>query len=148
MSVNTSHFSATITWQPSYSGGHDQTYHLSYRISEQGEPEWKTLKIPPASDDKASSFTLYNLQADTEYEFQLFSSNMLGNGNPTPVIRASTQAWSFGDKIYPTDASGATYIPNVQKPSGKFLTSFSGVFFVLSSLCLLSPFMQFTILYP
>lgn len=28
-------------------------------------------------------------------------------------------AWSFGEKIYPTDASGATYIPTVQKPSGK-----------------------------
>lgn len=37
------------------------------------------------------------------------------------ILELSKQnlAWSFGEKIYPTDASGATYIPTVQKPSGK-----------------------------
>ncbi|KAH7639027.1 protein turtle [Dermatophagoides farinae] len=116
VSVNTSYFAATIQWEPNYNGGYEQTFHLSYRISDQGDAEWKTIRVPPP--ETTNTFTLYNLQSDNEYEFQVYATNRLGAGQPSPIIRASTKPWSFGEKIYPTDASGATYIPTVQKPSG------------------------------
>lgn len=114
-------------------------YFPSYRIAEQGNTEWKTIRVPPP--ETTNTFTLYNLQSDNEYEFQVYAVNRLGAGSPSPIIKASTKrnlnsknlnlenllkffsmcfftAWSFGENIYPTDASGATYIPTVQKPSG------------------------------
>ncbi len=41
--------------------------------------------------------------------FKLFSSNLI------------LKVWDSEKGIYPTDAYGATYIPTVQKPSGKTL---------------------------
>ena len=90
MSVNASHFSATVRWEANYNGGYEQSFHLNYRISDQGETEWKTIRVPPP--ESTNTFTLYNLQADTEYEFQVYASNRLGAGLPTQPIRASTKS--------------------------------------------------------
>src|SRR5699024_6320645 len=49
--------------------------------------------VPPP--ESTNMFTLYNLQADTEYEFQVYASNRLGAGLPTQPIRASTKSMTF-----------------------------------------------------
>lgn len=52
---------------------------------------------------------------------KVFLSTNLHNRHDKPTLHLFLlffSAWSFGEKIYPTDASGATYIPTVQKPSG------------------------------
>lgn len=96
--MNASHFSATVQWEPAYNGGYEQSFHLNYRISEgggedfssssaaaaasglvsgsgsggsgsNGGGEWKSIRVPPP--ESTAAFTLYNLQAGTEYEFQV-----------------------------------------------------------------------------
>lgn len=90
VSVNTSAFAATVTWQPAYDGGYEQTYVIWYRMSDQpdqSESDWKTIRSP----EGFTTFTLYNLQQDTEYEFQVYSRNILGDGLPSPIIKAKTK---------------------------------------------------------
>lgn len=85
----------TVNWAPSYNGGYEQTFHLSYRVSDQGDTEWKTIRVPSirvSSPEITNKFSLYNLQADTEYEFQVYASNRLGVGDKSPTIRASTKS--------------------------------------------------------
>ncbi|KAJ6223357.1 hypothetical protein RDWZM_001902, partial [Blomia tropicalis] len=53
------------------------------------DAEWKTIRVPPP--ETTNHFTLYNLQSDTEYEFQVYASNLLGPGLPTQPIRATTK---------------------------------------------------------
>ena len=40
--------------------------------------------------DQASSFTVYGLQPDTDYEFQVQSRNSLGNGSFSQMVMAKT----------------------------------------------------------
>ncbi|XP_054162906.1 protein turtle homolog B-like isoform X2 [Oppia nitens] len=116
VSVNTSAFAATVQWIPNYNGGYEQTYHLRYRLSDSSDSDWKTIRVPPP--ESLTAFTLYNLQSDAEYDFQVFASNRLGVGMTSPIVRTRTKMWDLQKTIYPTDAYGATYIPTVQKPSG------------------------------
>lgn len=120
--MNTSYFAATVHWQANYNGGYEQTFQLryfesipnrihllisnvsflspfaiSYRLAEQGNTEWKTIRVPPP--ETTNTFTLYNLQSDNEYEFQVYAVNRLGAGSPSPIIKASTKRKI--DKISP-----------------------------------------------
>lgn len=67
---------------------HNKIDH-SYRISDQGDAEWKTIRV--SQPETTNTFTLYNLQSDNEYEFQVYATNRLGAGQPSPIIRASTK---------------------------------------------------------
>ncbi|KAF8796220.1 Protein turtle like protein [Argiope bruennichi] len=88
VTVNTSTVAATLTWLPAYDGGHEQTYVIWYRLADQGDSDWRTIRVYP---DGATTFTVYNLQADTEYDFQVLSRNKLGDGMFSPIIRAKTK---------------------------------------------------------
>ncbi|GFY72498.1 protein turtle [Trichonephila inaurata madagascariensis] len=88
VTVNTSTVAATLTWLPAYDGGHEQTYVIWYRLADQGDSDWRTIRVYP---DGATTFTVYNLQADTEYDFQVLSRNQLGDGMFSPIIRAKTK---------------------------------------------------------
>ncbi|XP_067132158.1 protein turtle-like isoform X17 [Centruroides vittatus] len=114
LSVNTSSFSATLNWLPAYDGGYEQTYVIWYRLADQGESDWRTIRVQP---DGATAFTIYNLQSEKEYEFQVLSRNILGDGLFSPIIRAKTNLWDF-KSVYPTDSYGSTYIPTIHRPSG------------------------------
>lgn len=57
-------------------------------MAEQGDSDWKTIRVYP---DGATTFTLYNLQQDTEYEFLVYSRNMLGDGLPSPMVKTKTK---------------------------------------------------------
>ncbi|XP_055945123.1 protein turtle-like isoform X2 [Argiope bruennichi] len=115
VTVNTSSFDATLTWLPAYDGNYEQTYVIWYRLADQGISEWRTVRVVP---EGSTTVTLYNLQPDTEYEFQVLSRNILGDGLFSPIVKARTKTWDYLGGVYPTDAYGATYIPTVQKPSG------------------------------
>ncbi|KAG8193648.1 hypothetical protein JTE90_024012 [Oedothorax gibbosus] len=115
VTLNTSSFDATLTWYPAYDGNYEQTYVIWYRLADQGVSEWRTVRVIP---EGATTVTLYNLQPDTEYEFQVLSRNILGDGLFSPVVKARTKTWDYLGGLYPTDAYGSTYIPTVQKPSG------------------------------
>ncbi|GFQ66732.1 protein turtle, partial [Trichonephila clavata] len=88
VTVNTSTVAATLTWLPAYDGGYEQTYVIWYRLADQGDSDWRTIRVYP---DGATTFTVYNLQADTEYDFQVLSRNQLGDGMFSPIIRAKTK---------------------------------------------------------
>ncbi len=62
----------------------------SYRFSDQGDTDWKTIRVPPP--ESLTAFTLYNLQSDTDYDFQVFSSNRLGVGLASPIVKARTKS--------------------------------------------------------
>lgn len=57
-------------------------------MADQGDSDWKTIRVYP---EGSTTFTLYNLQQDTEYEFQVYSRNILGDGLPSPVVRSQTK---------------------------------------------------------
>lgn len=63
-----------------------------YRLADQGDSDWRTIRVYP---DGATTFTVYNLQADTEYDFQVLSRNKLGDGMFSPIIRAKTKCKYF-----------------------------------------------------
>lgn len=53
-----------------------------------GDSDWKSIRVYP---EGSTTFTLYNLVANTFYEFQVYSRNILGEGLPSQVIRAKTK---------------------------------------------------------
>ncbi|XP_053203536.1 protein turtle-like isoform X3 [Panonychus citri] len=116
VSVNTSAFAATVTWQPSYDGGYEQTYVIWYRMVDTGDSNWKTIRVYP---EGSTTFTLYYLQPDTEYEFQVYSRNLLGEGLPSSIVKARTKVLDVSNgQSMPTDGYGSTYIPSVLKSTG------------------------------
>ncbi|XP_022245546.1 protein turtle-like isoform X2 [Limulus polyphemus] len=115
VSIKTSAFSATLNWLPAYDGNYPQSYVIWYRLVEQADNPWRTMRVEP---DETTTFTIYNLQPSSEYEFRILSRNSLGDGMFSPTVKTKTSPWDFLGRVYPTDAYGATYIPTVQKPSG------------------------------
>ncbi|KAG8194491.1 hypothetical protein JTE90_013246 [Oedothorax gibbosus] len=116
VTVNTSTVAATLTWLPAYDGGHEQTYVIWYRLADQGDSDWRTIRVYP---DGATTFTVYNLQADTEYDFQVLSRNKLGDGMFSPIIRAKTKSADYvgGSASSTTESSSSTVTPITEKPS-------------------------------
>lgn len=53
---------------------------------------WSQLTIP----GQATSFTLYNLQPNTDYEFMVLSRNDLGNGSFSDAVVARTLGKTSG----------------------------------------------------
>ncbi|XP_071040186.1 protein turtle [Parasteatoda tepidariorum] len=100
VTVNTSTVAATLTWLPAYDGGHEQTYVIWYRLADQGDSDWRTIRVYP---DGATTFTVYNLQADTEYDFQVLSRNKLGDGMFSPIIRAKTKSIDYVSSTIATE---------------------------------------------
>lgn len=87
VSVNTSAFAATVTWQPSYDGGFEQSYTISYRQADTGD-YWKSIRVYP---EGSTAFTLFKLEPNSEYEFQVVSRNAIGEGEPSRLVRARTK---------------------------------------------------------
>ncbi|KAK7105892.1 hypothetical protein V1264_017214 [Littorina saxatilis] len=125
-------FQADITWSPADDGGKPQFYMLWFR---QVGGQWNQLTIPGPS----TSFTMYNLQPDTEYEFMVLSRNELGNGSFSKSVKASTldpdrknrprsttvRADGYNPDLVtalPMDENGEPYIPNVTRPLGPLPT--------------------------
>nr|XP_027205598.1 protein turtle-like [Dermatophagoides pteronyssinus] len=88
LTINTSAYAATLMWQPNFDGGLRQHFTIRYRLSQDDDSGWKTMRVQP-SDSKV--FSLYNLQPDQEYEFQVFATNSLGRGPGSDVIKARTK---------------------------------------------------------
>nr|KAG5703598.1 hypothetical protein BaRGS_000983 [Batillaria attramentaria] len=106
-------FSARISWEPAYNGGRPQYYMLWFRPA--GSSSWGQLTIP----GQGTSFTVHNLDANTNYEFMVLSRNELGNGSFSEKVGAKTLGYQEGSATaLPTDAYGSTYIPNVQDSLG------------------------------
>ncbi|UXI20801.1 hypothetical protein NH340_JMT06743 [Sarcoptes scabiei] len=89
LTINTSAFAATIMWRPNFDGGLHQHFTIRYRLAKDDDSGWKTMRVQP-SDSKV--FSIYNLQPDTEYEFQVFASNQLGRGRGSEVVRSKTKS--------------------------------------------------------
>lgn len=117
VTVNTSTVAATLTWLPAYDGGHQQTYVIWYRLTDQGDSDWRTIRVYP---DGATTFTVYNLQAETEYDFQVLSRNLLGDGMFSPIIRAKTRPVEFTSSPDSSSTNPFTspFIPTGSKTSG------------------------------
>ena len=52
------------------------------------DSDWKTIRVYPKG---STTFTLYNLRPDSVYEFQVFSRNSLGEGQPSQIVKARTK---------------------------------------------------------
>lgn len=57
-------------------------------MADSGDSDWKSIRVYP---EGSTTFTLYNLVSNTYYEFQVYSRNILGEGLPSPIIRAKTK---------------------------------------------------------
>ncbi|XP_013786306.2 protein turtle-like, partial [Limulus polyphemus] len=115
VTVNTSASTATLSWLPAYDGRYPQSYIICYRVANEGANPWRTMSVP----DGATTFTLYRLDPDTEYEFRVQSRNALGKGMYSAVIRAKTSTEDFlGNSSTPTTDNGAPPNGPVQKPLG------------------------------
>uniref|UniRef100_T1JAP3 Protein turtle n=1 Tax=Strigamia maritima TaxID=126957 RepID=T1JAP3_STRMM len=117
VSVNTSTFEATVSWLPAYDGGFAQHYLVWYRESSRGDNAWRTLRVYP---DGASTYTIFSLSPNTEYDFQVLSRNELGDGMFSDIVTATTKPADYTMPVLPTDSSGSTYIPTIVKPSVYF----------------------------
>ncbi|KAI2798215.1 Protein turtle B [Blomia tropicalis] len=95
VTINTSAFAATVMWHPNFDGGLPQHFSIRYRFADDDESGWKTMRVQPP-DSKA--FSIYNLQSDSEYEFQVFATNQLGRGPGSEPIRARTKNKSEMDQ--------------------------------------------------
>ncbi|OQR68508.1 protein turtle-like [Tropilaelaps mercedesae] len=116
VSVNTSAFAATVSWLPGYDGGHKQEYIIWYRLAQQEDVDWRTIRVVP---ENAVALTIHNLQPESTYEFQVLSRNAFGDGYFSEKVLANTSKWNYIEGAYPTDAYGATYIPTVNRtPTG------------------------------
>lgn len=62
-----------------------------YRLAQSDDSGWKTMRVQP-SDSKV--FSIYNLQSDMEYEFQVYATNSLGRGPGSDLIKAKTKSKS------------------------------------------------------
>ncbi|KAL3887364.1 hypothetical protein ACJMK2_027306 [Sinanodonta woodiana] len=83
------HDFVTLEWTPGYQGNIPQYFFIEYRIL----PDGKWLTVSPASEDthlKKQYFTVYGLQQETTYEFQMFAINKVGLSNYTKVINETT----------------------------------------------------------
>ncbi|XP_061164705.1 uncharacterized protein LOC133173705 isoform X4 [Saccostrea echinata] len=120
-------FSARISWIPAYNGGNDQFFMIWYRSVNGQVAQWSTMQVIPKS---ATVFTVYGLTPDTLYEFKVLSRNNLGSGNFSEIVQAKTKGnttkttpRSPGDEAklptaLPTDSSGRTYYPIINKSIG------------------------------
>ncbi|XP_074597808.1 protein turtle-like isoform X2 [Brevipalpus obovatus] len=116
VSVNTSAFAATVTWQPSYDGGYEQSYKIWYRQLDGSDSTWKTIRVYP---EGSTAFTLFKLQPDTEYEFQVYSHNTVGDGEGSPIVRARTKAHDPSrNPSLSIDSHGSSYLPDLAKSTG------------------------------
>ena len=85
--------SITVTWIPGYNGGHQQTFHLQYRVS--GSDEWKLVDIPNNHKEEQSdlmSYTLTELQDETLYELRMYAVNKFNSSLHTQIIEKQTSA--------------------------------------------------------
>ncbi|XP_076310324.1 protein turtle-like isoform X3 [Tachypleus tridentatus] len=115
VTVNTSASAATLSWLPAYDGRYTQSYIICYRVANQGANSWRTMSVP----DGATTFTLYRLDPDTEYEFRVQSRNAFGKGMYSEVIKAKTSTEDFlGNSSTPATDYGAPPNGPVQKPLG------------------------------
>ncbi|XP_076367006.1 protein turtle homolog A-like isoform X1 [Tachypleus tridentatus] len=83
VTVVTSASSAMLSWLPANDGGNTRSYMIWYRTANQ---PWSKMDVPKG----ATSFTVYQLQSETDYEFKVQSRNALGEGMFSSTIKAKT----------------------------------------------------------
>ncbi|GAB1598970.1 uncharacterized protein LOC106876426 isoform X4 [Argonauta hians] len=116
VTVTTSLFTAKVQWMPAYDGGLEQNYVIWFRNSGLIKSNWQTIGVPPG--DK-TTFIIYSLEADSDYEFMVLSRNSLGRGLFSERVQARTLGYHTGlPTSLPTKPNGATYIPPVVRPIG------------------------------
>jgi hypothetical protein len=59
-----------------------------FKVVDENPENWKTMRVLP---DGTTTFTLYNLIPDTEYEFSVLSRNRLGDGMFSKVMKGKTK---------------------------------------------------------
>ncbi|XP_050688156.1 protein turtle-like isoform X4 [Eriocheir sinensis] len=115
ISAVTQPFSIKLSWLPGYPGGKDweQQYTIWYRGL--GSRTWSQIEVKPKG---STSVTIYNLDPEHTYEIQVQGKNALGDGMFSDIITATTKVYDYSMVVFPTDASGATYVPTILNPSG------------------------------
>ncbi|XP_063848407.1 protein turtle-like isoform X2 [Scylla paramamosain] len=135
ISAETQSFSIKLSWLPGYPGGKDwkQQYIVWYRS--QGSRTWSQVEVKPTG---STSVTIYNLNPDHPYEIQVQGKNALGDGMFSDIITVTTKGdsgtpagtrsstvdptttpvYDYRIVVFPTDSSGATYVPTILNPSG------------------------------
>lgn len=109
ISVNTTEFTATVSWLPGYSGGPDykQEYTIWYR--EAGtSADWSRVPVNPVG---STFITVNNLKPSTLYEFQIVGKNAHGDGMLSKVVAAKTaDIIDCSNIIFPTNSSLGAFI--------------------------------------
>ena len=86
LSVKTSPTTAEVTWEFSYDGGIKLlSLTLQYKIS--SSEKWKSIQITPA---EATTYTITDLQSDTNYNYRILASNSIGSSAYSSIYMAKT----------------------------------------------------------
>ncbi|XP_022110423.1 nephrin-like [Acanthaster planci] len=73
--VTVKHDSVKLRWQPGFDGGRPQTFQV--RFNQKGNLQYQYVDVVPPN---ATSYTITNLNPETDYEFTVRGRNDLGTG--------------------------------------------------------------------
>lgn len=80
-----------LRWVPGFNGGSSQTFKIMYR-SNPPTTGYQTAGVTP---ENVTEYTVTNLFPNTAYEFQVYGSNDLGDGDLSQPITMTTDALTF-----------------------------------------------------
>jgi len=113
--TNSGTFAVTIEWMPGYSGcaSCKQEYKIRYRLKDSKFTNWMELPVNPPD---ARFSEIFNLNPNTNYEFQVIGTNEYGDGMFSEIIQASTKDVAYFDvNLLPKDTKGNIVFPSVPK---------------------------------
>lgn len=88
--LNVTHDSVTLQWTPGFDGGIKASYRIRYRqVDEEG---YKYIDVLPHN---VTSFTIQDLEVNTQYVFSIMAVNKLGSSKYMPDLLSARTSSKF-----------------------------------------------------
>ena len=102
-----------VEWIPGYNGGHEQTFNIQYRITNESKI-WFTREIPHYN---RLTYLLSGLQRDTCYELRMFAQNKFDRSSVTDIQSILTlpyieKGMSFRVSVFCSFTLSICFYPN------------------------------------
>ncbi|CAH1372536.1 unnamed protein product [Tenebrio molitor] len=108
--LNVTHDTVTLGWTPGFDGGMRASYRIRYRqVNDDG---YKYVDVVPHN---ATTFTIHDLEVNTQYVFSIMAMNKLGNSKYIPdLLSAKTSMYSDHiEKVIPEDLLEKQDLPRI-----------------------------------
>lgn len=88
--LNVTHDTVTLGWTPGFDGGMRASYRIRYRqVNDDG---YKYVDVVPHN---ATTFTIHDLEVNTQYVFSIMAMNKLGNSKYIPDLLSAKTSSEF-----------------------------------------------------